>query len=105
MNDNFPTPITNETDLEFYENYLKDEFVTVENKAETFTDLLKKYIGKPIKADCTIGNRVEYRIGILSSVGMDFIIIKPNRNREIIIKLQSIKFISVLPNNTKLPHY
>ncbi len=105
MNDNFPIPITDETDLEFYEEYLKEEFTLATDKKPTLCAALKSYIGKAVKADCAIGNRLESRIGILTEVGDDFFMIKPPNRREIIINLNSLKFLSILQNNTKPPHY
>ncbi|MBR4116975.1 MAG: hypothetical protein IKK65_02725 [Clostridia bacterium] len=105
MNDIFPLPLTNETDLEVYEEYLKNEFSENRHQPQTLTSILKGYIGKNVKADCAIGNRLESRIGLLTDVGENFLIIKPPNRQELIIHLGSLKFLSILQNNTKLPHY
>lgn len=105
MTDNLPIPIISDKDLDFYEDYLYQEFKPKSNESVTFNTLLKNYTGKTVKIDCSIGNGLQSKTGILTSLGDDFLTIKlPNRH-EIIIKLNSIKFITILQNNPKLPHY
>ncbi len=108
MNYDFPIPITSDTDLQIYEDYLKEEFensdITV--TAPTLTEQLKSYIGKPVKAECAVGNRLESRSGILTQVGEEFIILTAFQNRRsMIIGLKSVKFLTILQNNIKNSHF
>lgn len=110
MNNNFPIPITDAADLEIYENYLKEELsssdLTVHSPIPTLSEHLKSYIGKPVKAECEVGNRLESKSGILSQVGNEFIIINSFQNRQsVIIGLKSVKFLTILQNNVKNPHF
>ena len=105
MNQNFLNPITNESDLEQYEKYLNEEFSALDNEKPTLTAALISYIGRAIKVDCAIGNRLESRSGILTAVGEDFLTLKALNRQEIIIQLNTVKFFTILQNNTKLPHY
>ena len=101
MNDNFPIPITTENDLNIYENYLIDEFEISPKPKHNLTDYLKSYIGKPIKIDCAIGNRLESKIGVLTQIGEDFIAITTQSKRNMLTRLENIKFLTILQNNTK----
>ena len=105
MNNDFPIPITRQHDLDYYENYLDNEFSMVEKQETRLSQFLKTYIGKPIKIDYAIGNKSEARMGVLSSVGDDFLVIKSQNQNDIIIPLASVKSLTVLQNNTKLPHF
>ncbi|MBR6533343.1 MAG: hypothetical protein IKT44_02825 [Clostridia bacterium] len=105
MNDNFPTPITTENDLSFYENYLHQEFDVLPKPTHNLTDYLKPHIGKTIKADCAVGNRLESKIGILTQVGEDFITITLQSKKDMIIGLKTVKFLTILQNSIKNPYF
>lgn len=105
MNDNFPTPITTENDLSFYENYLLGEFDVSPKPTQNLTDYLGAYIGKTVKIDCAIGNRLESKIGILTQVGEDFITITLQSKKDMIIGLKAVKFLTILQNNIKNPYF
>ena len=104
MNSQLPIPITDESDLNYYEQYLNQELSTVTNAKVHLYATLNAYIGKLVKIDFT-GIKPESRMGKLSQVGDDFLIIKSNNQSEIIIPITSVKFLTVLQNNTKLPHF
>lgn len=105
MNDNFPIPITTENDLSFYENYLHQEFDVLPKPTPNLTDYLKSYIGKTVKIDCAIGNRLESKTGILTQVGEDFITISLQARKEMIIGLKTVKFLTILQNSIKNPYF
>ena len=105
MNSNFPVPITSVTDLEFYENYLKEEFP---HKTDTDINLhkhLKTLVGNIVKIDCSVGNRLESKIGKLIQVGEDFLTLNLQNGRNLSVCLSNIKFVTVLQRNTKNPHF
>ena len=117
MEQNFPKYIKNESDLAVYEKYLNREIAKstpsvkierYENNVRTeapsgplvYQCFLRKHIGKLIKAESLIGNRLEARIGILMEVGSDFIVIRPNKNCvTTVIDLKCVKYISIIHNN------
>ena len=127
MEQNLPKNITNERDLELYERYLKNDRLTetgrtnpryptqIENRRNTvqarrepeslenptfFQGYLKKHIGKLIKAESLLGNRLESRMGILLEVGADFLVIKSMRNSvSVIIDLKNVKYVTVVHDN------
>lgn len=118
MQQNFPKYIKNESDLAIYEGYLrknsekissnqiKNESSNEENLPEYlknpvfFQCFLKKHVGKLIKAESLIGNRLDTRIGILLEIGSDYIVIKPNKNCvTTVIDLKCVKYISIIHNN------
>lgn len=127
MEQNLPKNITNERDLELYERYLKNDRQTetaranqrypmqIENRRNAmqtqrepqslensifFQGYLKKHIGKLVKAESLIGNRLESRMGILMDVGIDFLVIKSMRNSvSIIIDLKNVKYVTVIHDN------
>ncbi len=106
MNENFPIPITTTNDLEVYEAYLKEEFQSTETPNSDLIEKLQGYIGKPVKAECEVGNRLESKSGILSQVGNGFIVVSSFQNRQsVLIGLKSIKFFTVLQNNTKNAYF
>lgn len=127
MEQNLPKNITNERDLELYERYLRNDRQTetaranqrypmqIENRRNAmqtqrepqsfenpifFQGYLKKHIGKLVKAESLIGNRLESRMGILLEVGADFLVIKSMRNSvSIIIELKNVKYVTVVHDN------
>jgi hypothetical protein len=91
----FPSPIDNDSDLEFYENYLKQEFKTTQHS--TFVEYLKRYIGFTLKIDCAIGNRIDTKIGKLTEVGEDFILLNiAPTNQKTMVRLGNVKFVTIL---------
>jgi hypothetical protein len=103
MDANFPTPITDISDLEFYQNFLKEEFP--QKEPSTLKEKLKTLIGNQIKIESAIGSRIEIRTGRLLEVGDDFIVIKPMQsNVEIMLYINSVKFLTVLKNNIRKPY-
>lgn len=104
MDNQFPIPITDETDLNYYESYLNREFSEITTPKPQLCAFLKAYIGKPVKIEI-ISNKTETRMGKLSQVGNDFLSLKAHNQTETIIPLTSVKVATVLQNNTKLPHF
>lgn len=69
-------------------------------------DYLKNHIGKLIKVESLICERLESRIGILMEVGNDYIVIKPNRSCcSMVIGSQSIEYITIIHNNAGITKY
>lgn len=115
MENKFPVPIINEKDLKVYEDFLnadspkKRNFPKTANKSyvpETLVNsvflpaYLKSHIGKLMKIECLIGNRIEIRIGTLLEVGADFLVIKLKENcSSMVIEGSSVKFITIIHNN------
>ncbi len=91
MNDSFPVPIFNENDLEIYENYINSEIPSKE-----LANYLSRHIGKPVKIEALISNRIEIKSGILMEVGKDFLVLKLPECQSIIIEGSCIKFITVM---------
>ena len=99
MEYNLPMSISCEKDLYHYEKYLKNEQIT-DNGA--FNSYLNSIKGKLIKTETIICGRLECRIGILMEVGSDYIIIKPTKECvSTVIKLEDIKFITVIHDNDR----
>ena len=73
------------------------------NKAQNrlyWNDYLKNHIGKLVRVESLVCERLESRIGILLAVGNDYIVIKPNRNCcSMMIGSQSIQYITIIHNN------
>ena len=122
MEHNFPCPIRNDKDLNFYEDYLKrcdteqgekSCQMTVENSPSrginTYTRLsdeaflpayLKTMTGKLVRVESLIGGCLESRIGILLEVGADYIVLKLYRGcSTMICDASSIKYITVIHDN------
>ncbi len=102
MDNNLPIPITNEKDLLFYEDYLKQEFTTV-NTQESY-EYLENFLKCVVKIDCEIANRIESKIGTLETFGKDFLVINLQNQKKSIILLKCVKFITILQNNKKYPY-
>ncbi len=105
MNTDFPVPITSIDDLEIYENYLKEEFRNQTAPTKNLKDRLKTLIGSLVKIDYPVGNRLESKIGRLLEIGEDFISINLQNGRNMVIGLNTVKFLTVLQNNIKNPHF
>ncbi len=115
MQENFPVPIMNETDLTVYEDFLRQDKHTnsivpaLPNKTftpETLTNpiflptYLKNHIGKLVKIEALIGDCLQTRIGFLMQVGADFVVIKLNQNcSSMVIEGKCIKFITIIHDN------
>lgn len=100
MRENFPSPITDEKDLDFYQNYLKREFETT--APNTLHRKLKTLIGSLVKAECLLGNQHQIKIGYLLEVGEDFITLKqPQSNAKTIIRTDTVKLLHILKDAQK----
>ena len=72
---------------------------SMENKI-FFQGYLKNHIGKLVKVESLIGERMESRIGILMDVGFDYIVVKLNRNCcSMVICSSAIKYITIIHNS------
>lgn len=100
MNEAFPSPITNEADLDFYENYLQQEFK--KPRHETLMQRLEAFVGCRLKTEYSIGNRSEIKIGKLLEIGQDFILIAqaPNGQKTLVLS-DSINAVTILGNTAK----
>ena len=71
-----------------------------------WNDYLKNHIGKLVRVESLICEKLESRIGILMTVGYDYIVIKPNRNCcSMVINGQSIEYITIIHNNMNISKY
>ncbi len=105
MHNDFPVPITSDKDLDIYQSYLSSELEESNITANNMTANLKCYIGNLVKTDCAVGNRLESKIGILDTVGEDFVILNLQSRKKALIPLNSVKFLTILQNNTKSPYF
>lgn len=125
---NFPSPISTENDLIGYENYLRKSErgekakasetqtggyeLRIENSADnnrptssvcdasSLTEYLKTQIGKLVRIESLIGDRLERRIGTLIRVGNGFAVIKLyGMCGTMICEMSSVKYITVIHDN------
>lgn len=127
MEHNFPSPITSDKDLKYYEDYLKscntesealqtrknssnECKITVESGSPRgnmrMTDtvylpaFLNTMVGKLVRVESLIGGCLESRVGILMRVGADYIVLKLYRGcSTMICEASSIKYITVIHDN------
>lgn len=118
MYQNFPKYIESDKDLAVYERYIKNEqnrkisqHIQIETPSKPtlpenlsnpvfFQCFLRKHIGKLIKAESLIGNRLDSRTGILMDVGSDYMVIKPTKHCvTTVIDLKCVKYVSVIHDN------
>lgn len=126
MDNKSPIHITNEKDLEFYEKFISDikreHGKTMPNNntapakksvAQTHAksnisptcpdmlyDFLSSHIGKLLRVDFLIGDRLESRKGKLLNVGKEYIVLKLFQNGcTVICDINSIKFVTVVHDN------
>ena len=65
-----------------------------------WNDYLKNHIGKLLKVESLVCEKLESRVGILMEVAHDFLVIKPNRNCcSMVIGSATIKYITIMHNN------
>ena len=121
---NLPISINGDTELEAYENYLTEQkqsnstgmsvvnnnmsYIPSENnivpsslKNSAFMpSFLSKHIGKLIRAESLIGDRLETKTGILLNVGAGFMVLRQLRsNNTVICDLFAVKYITVVHDN------
>lgn len=105
---NFLPAIVSEKDLNIYENYLNKDTakypVSIENpKNNSLPNHLHNHIGKLIKTESVIGETVICKIGKLLQVGNNFLVVKlPNACATTVIELSSVKFITIVHDNSKI---
>lgn len=92
MDNNFPVPIMSERDLDVYDKYI----TTVENGYKSLPEFLKCHIGKLVKVEVAVLNRIETKVGILMDVGKDYLVLKLPECQSVIIEGSCIKFITVM---------
>lgn len=121
--ENFPSHIKNENDLNAYAEYIKCEnteesivshresnmsYIPIENKTVPqqlkntafMPAFLSKHIGKLIKVETLIGNRLETKIGILMTVGAGFLVLRQYRsNNTMLCDIYGIKYITIIHDN------
>ena len=99
MRQNLPDYIKNDKDLVYYERHLRSLDMT--NNSNNHTDMVtnrhKNLIGKIVKVESLIGNRLMCRTGTLMEVGEHHIIIKPSQNAvTIMIPMDTVKYVTII---------
>lgn len=95
---NFPKSITSEKDLDVYKNYLDKNFPKTNTSGEN--GFLSRYTGKTVKIEMNIGNRTEIKIGILTDVYGDCIVLsRPRESFTMLCKYDAVKCITVMQSN------
>ena len=95
MDDNFPVPLTNERDLDLYEKYINN---ADSGFKKSLPQYLSCHIGKPVRVETVILNRMDTKAGILLDVGRDYLVLKLPECQSMIIEGSCIKFITVIHN-------
>lgn len=126
MNNNLPSQINGNRELEMYEEYLDSmqnnglekspnysieelnmSYIPSENKnlPKTLTNTaympayLSKHLGKLMRVEFLLGNELHQRIGILMTVGAGFIVLRSKNNATLVCDLKSIRFVTIIHNN------
>ncbi len=97
MPNELPTPIINDNDLSFYEDYLKTEFQETNQKPK---DCLEQFLKSLVKID--FGN--SSLVGTLEEIGQDFLIISHSRRKTAVAR-NHIKFVRILQNSINSPYF
>ncbi len=123
MNKQLPT-ISSENDLKAYQNYIDSQHTGGENSSckiskdvsvispamsrkntvlsntDFMPSFLSKYIGKLVRAEFLIGDRLETKIGWILKVGADFIELKLcHGSASVVCDLHCLKFVTVAHDN------
>lgn len=123
MNKQLPT-ISSENDLKAYQNYIDSQHTggeavsckidnnvsvispaacrrnTVLENTDFMPSYLSKYVGKLVRAEFLIGDRLETKIGWILKVGADFIELKLCRgSTSAVCNLHCLKFVTVAHDN------
>lgn len=126
MNNNLPSQINGNRELQIYEEYLESidssnsqtnlqytpeeknmSYIPSENKnlPESLKNTaympayLSKHLGKLVRVELLIGNELHQRIGILMTVGAGFIVLRFKNNATLVCDLKSIRFVTIIHNN------
>ena len=126
MNNNLPSQINGNRELEMYEEYLDSmqnngleknpnysieernmSYIPSENKnlPKTLTNTaympayLSKHLGKLMRVEFLLGNELHQRIGILMTVGAGFIVLRSKNNATLVCDLKSVRFVTIIHNN------
>lgn len=126
MNNNLPSQINGNSELEMYEKYLDSmqnnvlekssnysieernmSYIPSDNKnlPMTLTNTaympayLSKHLGKLMRVEFLLGNELHQRIGILMTVGAGFIVLRSKNNATLVCDLKSIRFVTIIHNN------
>lgn len=126
MNNNLPSQINGNRELQMYEEYLESiensnsqkdlQYITQEknmsyipsdnkNIPESLKNTaympayLSKHLGKLVRVEFLIGNELHQRIGILMTVGAGFIVLRFKNNATLVCDLKSIRFVTIIHNN------
>lgn len=126
MNNNLPSRINGNRELQMYEEYLESidssnsqtnlqytpeeknmSYIPPENKnlPESLKNTaympayLSKHLGKLVRVELLIGNELHQRIGILMTVGAGFIVLRFKNNATLVCDLKSIRFVTIIHNN------
>ncbi len=120
MQNQLPHHIENERDLDMYSEYLKENssgnaqanenmsLLPHENKNVPHTlnntafmpAFLSRHIGKLIKVESLLGDRLETKVGVLMTVGAGYIVLRQlNNNNTIVCEMRPIKYATIVHNN------
>ena len=92
MNDNFPVPIMSEHDLDIYDKYI----TSPQFSDKSLPQYLNCHIGKFVKVEVAVLNRIETKVGVLMDVGTNYLVLKLPECQSVIIEGGCIKFITVM---------
>ncbi len=122
MQNQLPAHIQDERDLDMLDYYLEDNrssnmqtkdngnmsLIPHENKdvpdslnnTAFMPAFLRRHIGKLVKTESLIGDRLETKIGVIMAVGAGFIVLRQiNNNNTIICDIKPIKYATIVHNN------
>lgn len=126
MNNNLPSQINGNEELQMYEEYLNSmqnsglentsrytieernmSYIPSDNKNLPMTlkntaympAYLSKHLGKLMRVEFLLGNELHQRIGILMTVGAGFIVLRSKNNATLVCDLKSIRFVTIIHNN------
>ena len=106
----FLQAINSEKDLEPYENYISKNVGNTKISKETniyppqqlkqgvyMPTYLTGYIGRLIKVESIIGNKLDAKMGILTAVGTGFIVLRDYRTKNTVVcDIYTIKYVTVI---------
>lgn len=97
MQQNFPDYIKNDKDLMYYERHLRSMDHIKTESSDSAIERHKNFIGKMVKVESLIGNRLMHRVGVLLEVSSHHIIIKiPKTSMTVMIPMDSVKYVTII---------
>lgn len=100
MQQNFPDCIKNDKDLIHYERHLRS-MDSIRNESNdsmvSAVERHKNFIGKMVKVESLVGNRLMCKIGVLVEVSSHHIIIKiPKTSMTVMIPMDTVKYVTII---------